>query len=148
MPLSHVVLVSTPAVLFYVALTGFKEFKIRNEQPACSHALLSGRVSGHGKVTFAALMFCVMLYFYAQNLMGGGDVILTVGFLWIGFLCAFHLAARLAVFAAVHVVAGKLAPQSEPRSVETRSSARSWVGIFGNGALRARIVVSTSSILN
>ena len=35
-----------------------------------------------------------------------------------------------------------------PRSVETRSSARSWVGVFGNGALRARIVVSTSSILN
>jgi hypothetical protein len=30
----------------------------------------------------------------------------------------------------------------------SRSSARSWVGIFGNGALRARIVVSTSSILN
>ena len=30
-PLSHVVLVITAAVLFYVALTDFKEFKIRNE---------------------------------------------------------------------------------------------------------------------
>jgi Flp pilus assembly protein protease CpaA len=106
-------------------------------------------VIAHWNVAFAALMFYVMLYFYAQNLMGSGDVkILTVGFLWVGFLCAFPFAARLAVFAAVHVVAEKLAPQSEPRSVETRSSARSWVGIFGNGALRARIVVSTSSILN
>jgi Flp pilus assembly protein protease CpaA len=65
-------------------------------------------------------MFCVMLYFYAQNLIGGGDVkMLTVGFLWVDFLCAFPLAARLAVFAAVLVVAEKLAPQSEPRSVET-----------------------------
>ena len=30
-PLSHVVLVITAAVLFYVALTDFKQFKIRNE---------------------------------------------------------------------------------------------------------------------
>jgi Flp pilus assembly protein protease CpaA len=29
-PLSHVVLVITAAVLFYVALTDFKQFKIRN----------------------------------------------------------------------------------------------------------------------
>ena len=30
-PMSHVVLVITAAVLFYVALTDFKHFKIRNE---------------------------------------------------------------------------------------------------------------------
>jgi hypothetical protein len=52
--------------------------------------MLSGRVSAHGNVAFAALMFCVMLYFYAQNLMGGGDVkIWTVGFLWVRSLCIF-----------------------------------------------------------
>ena len=104
--LSHVVLVITAAVLFYVALTDFKEFKIRNEFILVLaglfvvHALLSGRwVSAHWNLAFAALMFGVMLYFYAQNLMGGGDVkILTVGFLWVGFRCAFPFAALLAIF--------------------------------------------------
>src|SRR5262249_59950231 len=73
------------------------------------HALLSGRwVNAHWNLAFAALMFGIMLYFYAQNLMGGGDVkILTIGFLWVGFLCAFPFAVMLAVFAAVHVVAAK-----------------------------------------
>jgi len=53
-------------------------------------------------------MFCVMLYFYSQNLMGGGDVkILAVGFLWVGFSCALPFAVLLAIFAAVHGVAGK-----------------------------------------
>jgi prepilin peptidase CpaA len=114
-PLSHVVLVITAAVLFYVALTDFKEFKIRNELILVLaglfvvHALLSGRwMSAHWNLAFAALMFGVMLYFYAQNWMGGGDVkILTVGFLWVGFACALPFAVLLAVFAAVHVVAAK-----------------------------------------
>jgi len=113
--LSHVVLVITGAVLFYVALTDFKQFKIRNELILVLaglfviHALLSGRwVSAHWNLAFAALMFGVMFYFYAQNLMGGGDVkILTVGFLWVGFGCALPFAVLLAVFAAVHVVAAK-----------------------------------------
>ena len=53
-PLSHVVLVITAAVLFYGALTDFKQFKIRNELMFVLaglfvvHALLSGRwVSAH-----------------------------------------------------------------------------------------------------
>ena len=47
-------------------------------------------------------MFGVMLYFYAHNWMGGGDVkILTVGFLWVGFACALPFAVLLAVFALV-----------------------------------------------
>jgi Flp pilus assembly protein protease CpaA len=115
-PLSHVVLVITAAVLFYVALTDFKQFKIRNELILVLaglfviHALLSGRwVSAHWNLAFAALMFSVMLYFYAQNWMGGGDVkILTVGFLWIGLGCALPFAVLLAVFAAVHVAAAKV----------------------------------------
>src|SRR5258708_16168303 len=114
-PLSHVVLVITHAVLLCVALTDFKQFKIRNELILVLaglfvvHALLSGRwVSAHWNLAFAALMFCVMLYFYAQKLMGGGDVkILTVGFLWVGVLCAFPFAVLLAIFSAVHVVAAK-----------------------------------------
>src|SRR5437773_10858551 len=93
--LAHIVLVITAAVLFYVALTDFKQFKIRNELILVLaglfvvHALLSGRwVSAYWNLTFAALIFGVMVYFYAHNLMGGGDVkILTVGFLWVGCLC-------------------------------------------------------------
>jgi prepilin peptidase CpaA len=115
-PLSHVVLVITAAVLFYMALTDFTQFKIRNELILVLaglfvvHALLSGRwVSAHWNLAFAAVMFGVMLYFYAQNWMGGGDVkILTVGFLWIGLGCALPFAVLLAVFAAVHVAAAKL----------------------------------------
>jgi Flp pilus assembly protein protease CpaA len=115
-PLSHVVLVITAAVLFYVALTDFKQFKIRNELILVlgglfvMHALLSGRwVGAHWNLALAALMFGFMAYFYTQNWMGGGDVkILTVGFLWIGFGCALPFAVLLAVFAAVHVTAAKL----------------------------------------
>src|SRR5262245_43085550 len=111
-PLSHVVLVITAAVLFYVALTDFKQFKIRNELILVLvglfvvHALLSGRwVSAHWNLAFAALMFCIMLYFYAQNLMGGGDVkILTVGFLWVGFIFVFLFVVLLAVFFGMRVV--------------------------------------------
>jgi Flp pilus assembly protein protease CpaA len=114
-PLSHVVLVITAAVLFYVAMTDFKEFKIHNELILVLvglfvvHALLSGRwVIAHWNLAFAALMFGAMLYFYGQNLMGGGDVkILTVGFLWVGFRCALPFAVLLATFAGVHVVAAK-----------------------------------------
>jgi Flp pilus assembly protein protease CpaA len=114
-PLSHVVLVMTAAVLFYVALTDFKEFKIHNELILVLaglfvvHALLSGRwVIAHWNLAFAALMFGAMLYFYGQNLMGGGDVkILTVGFLWVGFRCALPFAVLLAIFAGVHVLAAR-----------------------------------------
>ena len=136
--LSHVVLVITAAVLFYVALTDFKQFKIRNELIFVLaglfvvHALLSGRwVSAHWNLAFAALMFCVMLYFYAQNLMGGGDVkILTVGFLWVGFGCAFPFAVLLAIFAAVHVVAAKFGWVAGPTS---RRQEAHPVGTLGRG---------------
>ena len=114
--LSHVMLVITAGVLFYVALTDFKYFKIRNELILVLaglfivHALLSGRwVSAYWNLALAAFMFAVMLYFYAQNLMGGGDVkILTVGFLWIGLDCALVFAVLMAIFATVHVAAAKL----------------------------------------
>ena len=114
-PLSHVVLVITAAVLFYAALTDFKQFRISNEVILVltglfvAHALLSSRwLNAHWNVLFAAFMFGVMLCFYALNWMGGGDIkILTVGFLWIGFRCALPFAALLAICAAVHVVAAK-----------------------------------------
>jgi prepilin peptidase CpaA len=114
--LSHVVLVITAGVLFYVALTDFKYFKIRNELILVLiglfilHAFLSGRwVGAHWNLGFAVLMFAIMLYFYSQNAMGGGDVkILTVAFLWVGISCALPFAVLLAVCSALHVGAAKL----------------------------------------
>jgi prepilin peptidase CpaA len=113
--LSHVVLVITAGVLFYMALTDFKYFKIRNELVLVLaglfilHAFLSGRwISAHWNLGFAALMFGIMLYFYAQNAMGGGDIkILTVAFLWVGVGCAFLFAVLLAVCAVLHIAAAK-----------------------------------------
>ncbi len=113
--LSHVVLVITAGVLFYVALTDFKYFKIRNELILVLaglfvlHALLSGRwVTAYWNLALAAFMFAVMLYFYAQNLMGGGDVkILTVAFLWVGLECALVFALLMAIFSMVHVATAK-----------------------------------------
>src|SRR5437764_15494589 len=114
--LSHLVLVITAGVLFYAAVTDFKYFKIGNEVVLVLtglfilHALLSGRwVSAHWNLALAALMFCLMLYFHAQNLMGGGDVkLLTVGFLWVGPDCALVFAVLMMIFALVNALAAKL----------------------------------------
>src|SRR5262245_54156252 len=111
--LSHVVLVITAGVLFYVALTDFKYFKIRNEPILVLiglfilHALLSGLwLSAYWNLALAAFLFVGMLYFYAKNWMAGGDVkILTVGFLWIGLDCALVFALLMAIFAMVHAAA-------------------------------------------
>ena len=113
--LAYVVLVITAATLFYVAMTDLREFKIRNEliiALACLfgiHSFLSGHwIDLHWNLVFAFLMFMILLYFYAQNWLGGGDVkILTVAFLWVGLRCAFPFAVLLLIFSVVHFVAAK-----------------------------------------
>jgi prepilin peptidase CpaA len=113
--LSHVVLVITAGVLFYMALTDFKYFKIRNDLILVLvglfflHAFLSGRwTTAYWNVGLAVLMFGVMLYFYSQNAMGGGDLkILTVAFLWVGVGCAFPFAVLMALCSVLHVAAAK-----------------------------------------
>ena len=114
--LSHVVLVITAATLFYVALTDLKEYKIRNDLVIVLaalfflHAILSGRwTTLHWNVGFALVMFAVMLYYYSQKLMGGGDLkILTVAFLWVGLSCAMWFALLLLIFAGFHTILAKL----------------------------------------
>jgi prepilin signal peptidase PulO-like enzyme (type II secretory pathway) len=65
-------------------------------------------VTAHWNLAFAAFMFVIMVYFYSQNLMGGGDVkILAVAFLWTGIWCAFVFAVLMAIFAMVQVAAAK-----------------------------------------
>jgi prepilin peptidase CpaA len=113
--LSHVVLVITAGMLFYVAFTDLKHYTIRNDLVLAIgalfflHAALSGRwVLMHWNIGFAVLMFAVMLVLYAQNWMGGGDLkLLTVAFLWVGLNCALVFALLLLVFASLHTLAAK-----------------------------------------
>ena len=108
--LAHTVLVITAAVLFYAAWNDLRRHKIPNELVAVLaglfvvHAILSGRWTGmHWNFAVAFLMFLIMLVFYIQKMMGGGDLkLLTVGFLWAGLSCALPFAVFLLAFALIH----------------------------------------------
>jgi prepilin peptidase CpaA len=113
--LANVVLVVTATVLFYAAMTDLREFKIRNELIvilACLYgiyAFLTGQwVTAHWNIGLALFMFVVMMYFYAQNMLGGGDVkILTIAFLWTGVSYALPFSLILLVFGVGHVLLSK-----------------------------------------
>jgi prepilin peptidase CpaA len=116
-PLSaHIVLIVTAATLFYVAWTDLKEFKIRNEMVLCIaglyvlFAVLSGRWVGmYWNIGLAIFMLVIMLYYYSQGMMGGGDVkMLAVAFLWVGIECALVFAIFLAVSIIIHLIVVKL----------------------------------------
>ena len=95
-PLSYTVLVATAAILFWIAATDLRSFKIPNNiilvlvALFALYMLVSGRwIELHLHLGFAAVMFVVLLFCYAQNWMGGGDVkLLTVAYLWTGAHCA------------------------------------------------------------
>jgi prepilin peptidase CpaA len=114
--LANSVLAIAAAVLFYAALTDLKHYQIRNELIGVLgalfflHAFLSGRWPGIlWNAGLALLILAVMLYFYAQNLMGGGDVkLLTVAFLWAGVDCALPFAILLSLFATAHAIVARL----------------------------------------
>jgi prepilin peptidase CpaA len=107
------VLILTSALLFYIALTDLREFKIRNDLIIVllclfgAHALLSGRwVSLYWNIGFALLFFLVLLYNYSRKLVGGGDVkLLTVAFLWVGVGYALPFTMLMLVFAIGHAIA-------------------------------------------
>jgi prepilin peptidase CpaA len=113
---SYVVLVVTAGTLFYVALTDLKEFRVANELilVLAGLYLVFAALSGHWRhlhwnLALAALMFAVLLYFYARGMLGGGDVkMLTVSFLWVGQECALVFAIVLAVLAGIHTGAARL----------------------------------------
>jgi prepilin peptidase CpaA len=149
--LANSVLVIAAAILFYAALTDLKRYHIRNELIVVLaglfvlHAFLSGRWPGIAwNVGLALLIFAVMLYFYSQNLLGGGDVkLLTVAFLWAGVDCALPFAILLLLFATVHVIAGKLGwvvlrrvgEDKRSRIAFAPSVAAALIGIFMLGCL-------------
>ena len=108
----NIVLIITATTLFYAAMTDLREFKIRNALVITLaglygvYAALSGEwVHAHWNIALAAVMFFVMLFFYGQNWLGGGDVkILTVGFLWVGLRYALPFSLILLVFSVGHIV--------------------------------------------
>ncbi len=147
---SQEVLIVTGAMLFYVALTDLKHYKIRNEVILVLaalfflHALLSGRWTALPRnLGFAALLFLGMLYFYAKKLMGGGDLkLLTVAFLWVGPFCVLPFALFLLLFAGIHILAVKLKLlEAQIENGQTRlafapSIAAALIGVFMVGCLQ------------
>jgi prepilin peptidase CpaA len=112
----YLVLAVTSALLLQAAWTDLQEYKIRNELILALAGLfvLYAVLIGHWAdlkwdIAFAALMFVVLLAFYALGWMGGGDVkILAVAFLWTGLSGALPFAVLLAVFSGTHAIAAKL----------------------------------------
>jgi Flp pilus assembly protein protease CpaA len=112
---STTVLILTGAVLFYVAFTDLKHYKIRNEFILVLtglfflHAFLSGRwTTLHWNLGFATILLVIMLFPYSMKMMGGGDVkLLTVAILWVGPFCALPFALFLLLFASLHALAVK-----------------------------------------
>jgi prepilin peptidase CpaA len=105
----------TSATLFWVALTDFTKFKIRNEFVLLLaglyflYAFVSGRwATIPWNVGFAILTLAGMTYYYASNKMGGGDLkLLAVAFLWTGPWAAAPFAILLLLFTGVHYCAAK-----------------------------------------
>ena len=150
--LADIVLVITAAVLFYVAVTDLKHYRIRNELILLLiglfvlHLVLSGRwVNAAWNLGLAALVFAFLVFFYSRHWVGGGDVkILTVAFLWTGVDCALAFALLLLVFAWLHVVAARFGLVQSPPSEDgsgrriafAPSVAAALIAVFMLGCLR------------
>lgn len=104
------------AILLYLAVNDFRNYRIPNELIIALaalyvlHALLAGKseqVLPHAG--FAALMFVPLLLCYSQKLLGGGDVkLLIVCFLWTGIACALLFSIVLVIFSLIYVILARL----------------------------------------
>ena len=143
--LANVVLIVTATTLFYAAMTDLREFKIRNELIvilACLYgiyAFVTGQwVYAYWNIALALFMFAVMMFFYSQNMLGGGDVkILAVAFLWTGVRYALPFAILLLIFGAGHVLLAHKFEWVRVRRVEGRiripfapAVAAALIGVF------------------
>ena len=145
------ILLLTSATLFWVALTDFRNFKIRNEAVLVLaglyflYAAASGRwASVPWNVGFAILMLAGMTYIYAVNKMGGGDLkLLAVAFLWTGPWSVLPFALLLLVFVGVHYLAARLgwaAAEKSPAGLRiplAPSVAGALIGTFALGFVSA-----------
>jgi Flp pilus assembly protein protease CpaA len=105
--------VAAVAVLAYVGFTDFRTFKIRNDVVLLLFALYvllafvdRSRFEILIDVALAAIMFGVLLWFYAYRVVGGGDVkLMTVVCLWIGSHGALPFSILLLLFIGLHLSA-------------------------------------------
>jgi len=149
--LSLVILLIVAVVLFYLALTDFKHYKIRNDVILLLvvlffvHALLSGRWANiPWNIGFSLFILAILIYLYSQNLLGGGDVkLLAVALLWVGLDCALPFALLLLIFTAIHALAARLGwvgsqqigDDDRPRIAFAPSVAAALIGTFMLGCL-------------
>jgi Flp pilus assembly protein protease CpaA len=107
---------ATIAVLFYVALTDFRTFRIPNETILLllllyvAYALVAR--SGFEiaeNVLVGGVMFGILLLFYSRGALGGGDVkLLSTAALWVGIHCALPFSVFLLLLIGLHVLATKM----------------------------------------
>ncbi len=104
------------AVLFYVGFTDFRTFKIRNDVVLLlllMYVLLAFVDRSRSEilidVILAAIMFGVLLWFFAHRAIGGGDVkFMTVVCLWVGSHCALLFSLLLLLFIGLHLLAARM----------------------------------------
>lgn len=113
---SYLILIATAALVFYAAFTDLKQYTIPNGLIASLVALyvlhaftLDDRSGLAWDVVFALVVFLILLFFYARDWVGGGDVkLLTVSLMWAGTHCALVFSIILLVAATAHTLAVKL----------------------------------------
>jgi prepilin peptidase CpaA len=141
------ILAITCVTLFWVALTDLVEFKIRNEFVIAvaglylAHAVVSGQwQSVPQNVAFATIMLAFMLYAYALEQIGGGDLkLLAAAFLWTGPWSAAPFALLLSIFCMAYYFAAKLGwatarkTKAGLRSPLAPSIAGAMIGVFALG---------------
>ncbi len=107
---------ATIAVLFYVALTDFRTFRIPNETILLllllyiAYAPVARSASEiAGNVLVGAIMFGILLLLYARGALGGGDVkLLSTASLWVGIHCALPFSVFLLLLICLHVFAVRM----------------------------------------
>jgi prepilin peptidase CpaA len=148
---SLLILVLTSATLFWVALTDFRSFKIRNEAVLLLAGLYFLYSATSGEWTsvpwhlgFAILTLAGMTYIYAVNKMGGGDIkLLSVAFLWTGPWSVLPFSLLLLVFIGIHYLAARIgwaAAEKSPAGLRiplAPSVAGALVGTFALGFVAA-----------
>lgn len=107
---------TTVAVLFYVAMTDFLTFKIRNDVVLLLLVLYvlfafvtRSRLEVVMDILLAIIVFAVLLWFYTQGVVGGGDVkFVTIVCLWVGTHCGLLFAMLLLALGGLHLLAAKM----------------------------------------
>jgi prepilin peptidase CpaA len=108
--------IAAVVVLLYVGFTDFRTFKIRNDVLLLLIVLyvLLAIVSRSWieiaeDVLLAIIMFAVLLWFFAQKVIGGGDVkLVSVACLWVGVHCALLFSALMLIFIMLHLGAARM----------------------------------------